>query len=270
MNDTRFFVAQSIFLNVDRESLRAESVIHLERVCKNPFLINGDISITSFPEITMPDQSAPEISGALQSESNTPGAASSRQRLSKQAPLRQQNAAPTGEGIPTARQGSHLSPNASPRGHNSPATVGPSRLVPVLPPPERITSMRPPEDPRAAPNMTSDEANVLCNQIVSRIYREDIGHMWEKAREADRRGNVDDKVYTNLLDFFYCFVPMVTKSPPNDPIIFRGTDLQNHRRILNTFGSGRSISQESGPNDPHQWFSKPGPRSLIEEFIDSL
>ena len=218
----------------------------------------------------MPEDNTAEMSAALESKAIPPESALSRQRSSKQPPAtseRQQSTTQPSGRITTTRHGSHLGPNQSRPQHGSSATAAPP---PMSPTPERITSMRPPEDPASAPNMTPKDANVLCNQIVTRIYQEDVGNMWEKAGEADRRGNVDDKMYTDLLDFFYCFIPMATKSPPTDPIIFRGSDLQNHRRVLNTFGCGRRIARESGPNDPHQWFSKPGPKSLVEEFLEAM
>jgi hypothetical protein len=32
--------------------------------------------------------------------------------------------------------------------------------------------------------------------------------VFDKVTEADRRGHVDDMLYHQLLDFFYCFLPV--------------------------------------------------------------
>jgi hypothetical protein len=100
-----------------------------------------------------------------------------------------------------------------------------------------------------------------------------MSKMYDKVVEADKRGNVDDRLYQQLLDFFYCFLPMVTKAPPTDPIVVRQLDLENHRKILNLFGDGRSIRREAGRNDPHRRFSKPSDgsfKSRMEEGIRGL
>jgi hypothetical protein len=50
-------------------------------------------------------------------------------------------------------------------------------------------------------------------------------------------------------------------------------DLENHRKILNLFGDGRSIRREAGRNDPHRRFSKPSDgsfKSRMEEGIRGL
>jgi hypothetical protein len=66
---------------------------------------------------------------------------------------------------------------------------------------------------------------------------------------------------------------MVTKSPPSDPIVVRASDLENHRKILNTFGEGREIRNETGRNDMHKWFSRPSDgswKSRMEEGLRGL
>jgi hypothetical protein len=32
--------------------------------------------------------------------------------------------------------------------------------------------------------------------------------MFDKVIDADRRGIIDDRFYAQLLDFFYCFIPV--------------------------------------------------------------
>jgi hypothetical protein len=35
-----------------------------------------------------------------------------------------------------------------------------------------------------------------------------LGQMFDKVVDADRRGIIDDRFYAQLLDFFYCFIPV--------------------------------------------------------------
>jgi hypothetical protein len=121
--------------------------------------------------------------------------------------------------------------------------------------------------------MSATEADALCKELTARIWHDNMSKMYDKVVEVDKRGNVDDRLYQQLLDFFYCFLPMVTKTPPADPIVVRQSDLENHRKILNLFGDGRSIRRQAGRNDPHRWFSKPSDgsfKSRMEEGIRGL
>jgi hypothetical protein len=86
--------------------------------------------------------------------------------------------------------------------------------------------------------MMSQEVDELCKTICDRIWKTNLGHMFGKVVSADRRGRVDDTLYSQLLDFFYCFVAMVVVSPRSDPVIVRAGDLQSHRRIMNNFWAG--------------------------------
>ena len=143
-------------------------------------------------------------------------------------------------------------------------------------PPVRTTSLLPPDDapsPNSRIRMSATEADALCKKLTARIWHDNMSKMYDKVVEADKRGNVDDRLYQQLLDFFYCFLPMVTKAPPADPIVVRQSDLENHRKILNLFGDGRSIRRQAGRNDPHRWFSKPSDgsfKSRMEEGIRGL
>ncbi|KAH8745642.1 hypothetical protein F5882DRAFT_387501 [Hyaloscypha sp. PMI_1271] len=143
-------------------------------------------------------------------------------------------------------------------------------------PPIRTTSLLPPDEapsPSSRTRMSATEADALCKELTARIWHGNMSKMYDKVVEADKRGNVDDRLYQQLLDFFYCFLPMVTKAPPADPIVVRQSDLENHRKILNLFGDGRSIRRQAGRNDPHRWFSKPSDgsfKSRMEEGIRGL
>lgn len=76
-------------------------------------------------------------------------------------------------------------------------------------PPMRATSVRPADDPSpTGRRMTDQEADALCKKLCSRIWDENMGKFYDKVVEADRRGNVDDRLYYQLLDFFYCFLPV--------------------------------------------------------------
>ena len=110
-------------------------------------------------------------------------------------------------------------------------------------PPQRITSLRPDVSPPETKAMTASEADQLCEEICKRMWMTDLAHMFDIVVSADRRGCIDNKLYSQLLDFFYCFVPMVVEAPRSDPVIVRAGDLQSHRRIMNRFGSGRNITR---------------------------
>jgi hypothetical protein len=77
----------------------------------------------------------------------------------------------------------------------------------------RFTSLRPPDDAPTGHRMTEQEADALCKKLCSRIWNENMGRMYDKVVEADRRGNVDDRLYYQLLDFFYCFLPVLPLTP---------------------------------------------------------
>ncbi|PMD15366.1 hypothetical protein NA56DRAFT_710043 [Hyaloscypha hepaticicola] len=127
-------------------------------------------------------------------------------------------------------------------------------------PPARMTSIRLLEDPSlpgSRSQMSEGEADALCKELCKRIWKDNMAAVFDKVTEADRRGHVDDRLYHQLLDFFYCFLPMIIKAPPSDPIVVRSTDLENYRKILNIFGDGRDIRGPSGTNNPHRWFSRP-------------
>jgi hypothetical protein len=56
--------------------------------------------------------------------------------------------------------------------------------------------------------MSEEDADALCKKLCARIWNEDMSEMYDKVVEADRRGNVNDRLYHQLLDFFYCFLPV--------------------------------------------------------------
>jgi hypothetical protein len=98
-------------------------------------------------------------------------------------------------------------------------------------PPRRITSLHPEVSP-AIPTISASEADELCSAICNWIWNIDLSRMFDKVVAADQRGQIDDRLYSQLLDFFYCFVPMVTVAPYSDPVIVRVSDLRSHRKIL--------------------------------------
>jgi hypothetical protein len=44
--------------------------------------------------------------------------------------------------------------------------------------------------------------------VSDRIWVTNLGQMFDKVVDADRRGIIDDRFYAQLLDFFYCFLPV--------------------------------------------------------------
>ena len=79
-------------------------------------------------------------------------------------------------------------------------------------PPQRITSFVPAEHSSAAPRaMTFEEGNSLVKQVCDDIWVTDILRMFDRIVDADRRGHIDDTLYSHLLDFFYCLLLMVVR-----------------------------------------------------------
>jgi hypothetical protein len=56
--------------------------------------------------------------------------------------------------------------------------------------------------------MSKEEANALCKELCKRIWNDNMAAVFDKVTEADWRGQVDDRLYGQLLDFFYCFLPI--------------------------------------------------------------
>lgn len=57
--------------------------------------------------------------------------------------------------------------------------------------------------------LSTRDADSICDDLVRRVKIAQLGKMYDKAVEADRRGLVDDGLYDMVLDFFYRFLPMV-------------------------------------------------------------
>ncbi|KAE9373975.1 hypothetical protein N431DRAFT_337605 [Stipitochalara longipes BDJ] len=137
----------------------------------------------------------------------------------------------------------------------------------------RVTSLRPPDDPvevEGGRKLSPAEAHQQILTLCARIWKDNMGRMYDKVVEADRRGHVDDKLYAELLDFFYCFLPMVMKAPLSDPIIVGAVALENHRKILNLFGDGRDLRGRAGRNDTHRWYSRPSDESFKSRVGEGL
>ena len=137
--------------------------------------------------------------------------------------------------------------------------------------PSRVTSFIPPAEPEAierARKLNPGEAHQQIQNLCARIWKDNMAKMFDKVVEVDRRGHVDDKLYNELLDFFYCFLPMVMKAPLSDPVIVGTVALENHRKILNLFGDGRDLRGRAGRNDTHKWYSRPSDGSLKSRFGD--
>jgi hypothetical protein len=116
--------------------------------------------------------------------------------------------------------------------------------------------------------MTPTEAEELCKDLCDRIWKTNLGSLFDKVVLADSRGLVSDTLYAQLLDFFYYFIPMIVGAPRSDPVIVRAGDLQSHRRIMNMFGPGRGV-EGRGTHNKHKWFSRPrsqGVAGLLEEL----
>lgn len=181
--------------------------------------------------------------------------------------------------VPGPSSTHHSSHSTAKPSKPSPPDAGPSRPSPPNPthsnpddptePPKRIASFRPDISP-AEPTLLASEADEICSGICARFWNTNLGHMFDKVVATDRRGQIDDRLYSQLLDFFYCFVPMVVVAPRSDPVIVRAGDLGTHRKIMNMFGPGRDLVRERGPHKPHRWFSRPKSAGLLSFLFDAL
>ena len=57
--------------------------------------------------------------------------------------------------------------------------------------------------------LSTRDADSICDDLVRKVKIAQLGKMYDRAVEADRRGLVDDGLYDMVLDFFYRFLPMV-------------------------------------------------------------
>ncbi|PMD41080.1 hypothetical protein L207DRAFT_565077 [Hyaloscypha variabilis F] len=139
--------------------------------------------------------------------------------------------------------------------------------------PSRVASLLPPAEPEAIERgnrLNLAEGQRQIQALCARIWKDNMGKLYDKVVEADRRGHVDDKLYADLLDFFYCFLPMVMKAPLSDPIIVSAVALENHRKILNLFGEERGLRGRAGRNDTHMWYSRPSDGSFKSRLSEGF
>lgn len=164
--------------------------------------------------------------------------------------------------------------------------------------PSRQVSFRPREIPRAQP-LSDREAEKLSDKLCSRVWKTDLGRMWDNAVAADKKGNVDDELYSQLLDFFYCYLPvcllcdpylelrikasrssnqvthlltsqqMVLKAPAQDPVIVSKEQLQQYRILMTTYVESSWTQEKRGKNTPHLWFSRPGSETFLQKVAIS-
>jgi len=111
----------------------------------------------------------------------------------------------------SSRPSSHQSPEVLPSASINANRNTDGENSTSMEPPTRMTSFRPLEDPklpRSRSQMTEGEADALCKELCRRIWNDNMTALFDKATEADWRGQVDDMLYHQLLDFFYCFLPV--------------------------------------------------------------
>jgi len=107
---------------------------------------------------------------------------------------------PTGLLRRTRRASSSSPPSSSVPRSKSPAVAAKQHI--------RLTSLRQPEPLPVAADITPENADKLCRDLTARVWNENLGKMFDRVVDADSRGCVDDKLYSDLLDFFYCFLPV--------------------------------------------------------------
>ncbi|KAG4414558.1 hypothetical protein IFR04_012306 [Cadophora malorum] len=128
-----------------------------------------------------------------------------------------------------------------------------------------------------AETLSTRDADSICDDLVRRVKIAQLGKMYDKAVEADRRGLVDDGLYDMVLDFFYRFLPMVFANGESDPIIINRRQILDHHRVWQIFGPrGVGISRKDrGKNRPHPWYTRPKDKKMslkdvVGEVVDSI
>ncbi|KAK0123758.1 hypothetical protein ONS95_008765 [Cadophora gregata] len=156
---------------------------------------------------------------------------------------------------------------------HKPISFLPAQLQPSL----SRSSNGPAHSPSPADNLSARDADRICDDLVRKVRVAQLGKMYDRAVEADRRGLVDDGLYDMVMDFFYRFLPMVWGNGESDPIIINRRQILDHQRVWQIFGPrGEGLSRKDrGKNRPHPWYTRPKDRkmSLKEvagEVLDSL
>lgn len=65
-----------------------------------------------------------------------------------------------------------------------------------------MPSVRPPRDD-GGQALGGNEFERLCEKVVGRIARRDIGRMWDEAVDRDAAGQVTAEKHGQLIEFFY-------------------------------------------------------------------
>ncbi|KAH9212095.1 hypothetical protein DL95DRAFT_509785 [Leptodontidium sp. 2 PMI_412] len=132
-------------------------------------------------------------------------------------------------------------------------------------------------EPTDTPTLSNRQADIICDDLVRKVKNVQLGKMYDRAMEADRRGAMDDVLYDQVLDFFHRFLPMVFAAADNDPIIINRRQILDHEKVWNIFGPrGEGLSRKDrGKHRPHPWYTRPKDKKLsfkevVGEAIDNL
>jgi len=92
--------------------------------------------------------------------------------------------------------------------------------------------------------------------------------MWDNVRDVDRRGNIDQQLYDNLIAFFFGFVPMVLHTRPRDPCVVTPSELLTYRELMRRFERERLYTERTprGPHRRHEWYSRPGEQGFLAKL----
>ncbi|PVH74632.1 hypothetical protein DL98DRAFT_604075 [Cadophora sp. DSE1049] len=179
----------------------------------------------------------------------------------------------------------------------SPRRASPPPL-PTIKPPSRSISRSPPLSERltvfhkpisvlpgqpSGPSTSSTEtlstrdADSICDDLVRKVKNAQLGKMYDRVVEVDRRGLVDDGLYDMVLDFVYRFLPMVFANGESDPIIINRRQILDHQRVWQIFGPrGEGLSRKDrGKHRPHPWYTRPKDKKMsfkdvVGEVVDSI
>lgn len=116
---------------------------------------------------------------------------------------------------------------------------------------KRYIVPRVPSSIEPLPTLSPPELDAYCDKIIALVNETDLNQLFDQVRAADVKGHLTEALYAQWIDFFYCFLPMVTKAP-TDPVIIDQANLQSHEAILKLFENGVPFDGK-GENQVHQW-----------------
>jgi hypothetical protein len=92
--------------------------------------------------------------------------------------------------------------------------------------------------------------------------------MWDNVVLADKRGNISETEYADLISFFFGFVPMILNTHPRDPCVATGSELV-YRDLMRRFehrGDRKNERVVRGEGRVHEWYTRPKEKGLFAKL----